>query len=82
MSEQVQTHEEPGFNITVQKQNPLSGEAIVVVTNIPKGSTSEDIRKAIDCITQAIDWRIPNDQAIEGIVREKLALLESQSPAQ
>jgi hypothetical protein len=50
---------EPGFMITVQKQSMLTGEVITVATNLPKGSLSEDIRHAIDEITRAIDWRIP-----------------------
>ena len=55
---------EPGFMITVQKQSVFSGEIISVATNVPKGATSEDVRAAIELITSAIDWRIP--QPVEG----------------
>jgi predicted RNA binding protein with dsRBD fold (UPF0201 family) len=61
---------EPGFMISVQKQNPLSGEVISVATNLPKGAVSEDIRKAIEEITKAIDWRIPQPEFGTGIPNE------------
>lgn len=51
---------EPGFMITVSKQSMITGEVISVATNLPKGSTSEDIRQAIEDVTKAIDWRLPN----------------------
>ena len=64
MSEAKVTESDVGYMITVQKQSPMTLEVITVVTNLPKGSLSEDIRKAIDEITKAIDWRIP--QPAEG----------------
>ncbi len=66
MSEEVAVNE-PGFMITVQKQSPLTGEVITVATNLPKGAVSEDIRKAIDEITKAIDWRIPQPEFGAGL---------------
>lgn len=63
-----------GFLISIQKQSMLSGEVITVSTNLPTGSLSEDIRKCIDTITQAIDWRIPQNQMMaDQAMMEKLA---------
>jgi len=48
-----------GYVISIQKQSMLTGEVISISTNLPAGALSEEIRKEIDKITQAIDWRIP-----------------------
>lgn len=69
-----------GFMVSIQKQSMLSGEVISVSTNLPTKSTSEDIRKIIELITTAIDWRIPQnqgmvDQAIlEGLAKQHAEL--------
>lgn len=57
------TKNDVGFLISIQKQSMTSGEVITVSTNLPQGSLSEDIRKTIEVITTAIDWRIPPAQA-------------------
>lgn len=67
MSEIQESVQEPGFMITIQKQSVLTGEVITVATNLPKGSVSEDIRKAIDEITKAIDWRIPQGDTVQQV---------------
>jgi hypothetical protein len=73
MSEDIKK-EDVGFLITIQKQSMLSGEVITVSTNLPLGSLSEDIRKTIETITTAIDWRIPQNQTMaDQMLLEKLA---------
>jgi hypothetical protein len=63
--EQSKKDEGVGYLIAIQKQSVLSGELISISTNLPKNSTSEDLRHEIDLITQAIDWRIPKDQGMK-----------------
>jgi hypothetical protein len=78
MSEEIKK-DEVGFLISIQKQSMLSGEVISVSTNLALGSTSEDIRKTIELITTAIDWRIPQNQSMmDQALLEKMAKEQSQ----
>ena len=63
---EVQTREEPGFIITISKQTAMTGEVISVSTNLPKGSSSDDIWNSIDSVTRAIDKRMSavNDKVL------------------
>jgi len=81
MSEEAKSAKDDiGFMVSIQKQSMLSGEIISVSTNLPTKSTSEDIRKTIELITQAIDWRIPQNQGIvdqailEGLAKQSQEL--------
>ena len=78
MSNEVKK-DEVGFLISIQKQSMLSGEVISVSTNLALGSTSEDIRKTIELITTAIDWRIPQNQSMmDQAMLENLAKQQSE----
>lgn len=57
MSETTE-REIPTYLIQVQKQTAMTGEIVTISTNMPKGTTEDELKAEVSKITSAIDHRM------------------------